>query len=136
MRAGTIHFFFYTFCFIVPIMHHIWKYRTGSAVQVSVCVVWSVRQFRTDHAYVSTCVCVLFIVLHLPLSLTSVCTPAPRANLMIKRTVGASGGGGETGRISPPKISLSTAIKILFFRGIPSCVPVIEVEPIKGLFNV
>lgn len=44
------HSTFFSFSFIVPIMHRFWKYRTGVAVQLSVCVAWSAGQNRTDHA--------------------------------------------------------------------------------------
>lgn len=55
---------------------------------------------------VSVCFSLCFI--HL-----CVCVPVQRANLIIQHAVRASEGGGR-GRISSPKVSLSTAIKFLF----------------------
>lgn len=53
MRAGTIYIFL--FCFIVPIMHHSWKYRTGITAEA-----WSAGQIM--HVC-PLCVRVLFVVL-------------------------------------------------------------------------
>lgn len=53
------HNTFFSFCFIVPIMHHFWKYRTGVAVQVSVCVAWSARQNRSCMSVHIVSVCLL-----------------------------------------------------------------------------
>lgn len=38
------HNTFFSFCFILPVMHHFWKYRAGVAVQAAVCLAWSARQ--------------------------------------------------------------------------------------------
>ena len=115
------HNTFFSFCFILPIMHLFWKYRTGIAVRASVCVAWSAGQKRTDHACLSAlCLCAYCCACSFyPLSLASACISVSHASPIPQQANWASTKGG----ISLIKVSLSTAIKI-FFRGISSCVTV------------
>lgn len=62
--------FFFHLCFIVPIMHHFWKYRTGVTVQM---FLWPGQLNRAVHACLSACVSVLFVVLLRPVLVLYFC---------------------------------------------------------------
>lgn len=109
MRAGTIHVFF-TFCLLF--LSCTVSGSTGPAALCRYLSVWPAQRDtsgRIMHVCPLVSVCFSLCFIHL-----CVCVPVQRANLIIQHAVRASEGGGR-GRISSPKVSLSTAIKFLFF---------------------
>lgn len=120
MRAGTIHvFLLFVYC-----SYHAPYLEVPDQQRCAGLSVWPAQRDtsgRIMHVCPLVSVCFSLCFIHL-----CVCVPVQRANLIIQHAVRASEGGGR-GRISSPKVSLSTAIKFLFFfRGISSCIPVID----------
>lgn len=104
------HNTFFSFCFIVPIMHRFWKYRTG----IGVCSL-SARPGQlnwTEHACLSCLDLCAFLCAST--SFTSACISVPHARPIPQHLSASS-----------TKVSLSTAINKDFFRGISSYVTVV-----------
>lgn len=108
MRAGTIHvFLLFVYC-----SYHAPYLEVPDQQRCAGLSVWPAQRDtsgRIMHVCPLVSVCFSLCFIHL-----CVCVPVQRANLIIQHAVRASEGGGR-GRISSPKVSLSTAIKFLFF---------------------